>query len=99
VAQERGVGPILRDEDSAVADRYGAITTPQFFVIDGDGILRYAGAPDDSSWRQPEPTRSYLRSAIEAALRGETADPAETPGHGCAIVRHDPSQTREGGSN
>lgn len=90
VAAERHVGPVLRDEGHTVADIYGAQTTPHFYVIDTDRILRYAGAPDNSTWRQPEATIGYLRPAIEAALRGETSDPAQTPGRGCTIVRHQP---------
>lgn len=36
--------PILFDHDGAVGRAYGAQTTPQVFVIDAKGILRYQGA-------------------------------------------------------
>lgn len=88
VAQERGVEPVLWDEDHAVADRYGAMTTPHVFVIDADGVLRYKGAPNDAGFDDPEPQRNYLEGALEAARRGESPDPPKTQGRGCTIVRH-----------
>jgi peroxiredoxin len=90
IAAERQVTPVLPDVGHRVADLYGAQTTPHFYVIDPDRILRYMGAPDDSTWRTPEPTRSYLRPAIEAALSGQIPETTQTPGRGCTIVRHQP---------
>lgn len=87
-ARERGVGRILHDPEQKVADLYGAMTTPHVFVIDDEGVLRYKGAPDDSSWRQPEPRRNYLAEAVEAAGKGTSPDPEETPGRGCTVVRY-----------
>ena len=84
----RGPGQILLlDEGQAVADTFGARTTPHLFVIDGDGLLRYQGALDDVTFRQKAPTRSYLSEAVEALLHGGEPDPAETPAYGCAIIR------------
>ena len=37
--------PYLRDESQEVARAYGAQTTPDVFVFDADGRLRYRGAP------------------------------------------------------
>src|SRR5258706_3651169 len=37
----------LMDEDRTVAHLYDAKTTPHFFVIDQNGVLRYQGAIDD----------------------------------------------------
>lgn len=87
-AQERGVDRVLRDPEQIVANLYGAMTTPHVYVIDAEGILRYKGAPDDSSWRQPEPTRNYLVEAVEAAGKGTSIDTEETPGRGCTVVRY-----------
>jgi hypothetical protein len=70
-----------------VADLYQALTTPHVFVIDRDGILRYAGAVDDVSFRQRRPTRFYLDEAVEALLDGQLPAVAETPAYGCTIVR------------
>ena len=71
----------------AVADLYEAQTTPHIFVIDRQGILRYMGAVDDTSFRQRRPTRFYVDEAVEALLDGRLPEVSETPAYGCAIVR------------
>jgi len=86
-AWERHLPPVLMDRDHAVADLYHAVTTPHVFVVDRKGILRYAGAMDDVSFRQPRPTRFYLDEAVEALLDGRLPEVAETPAYGCTIVR------------
>jgi hypothetical protein len=58
------------------------------FVIDEEGLLRYQGAFDDVTFRQPEPTRNYLYSAVEAVLAGERPEPAEAPSYGCTVMYH-----------
>jgi len=87
VADERQVPLVLRDEDHTVADRYGAATTPHFFVVDGDGILRYQGAFDNASFRQREPTEVYLPTVVEALQSGRLPPLGETMPFGCTIVR------------
>ena len=86
--EAREPGLVLRDAEHIVADLYGAVTTPHFFVIDEKGVLRYRGAPDDTSFRQREPTVHYLNDAVEALLNGSDPNPEETAGYGCTIVRH-----------
>ncbi|MGE5073700.1 MAG: redoxin domain-containing protein [Anaerolineae bacterium] len=86
-ARLRRLPPVLMDADHIVADLYRAQTTPEVFIIDRDGILRYAGAVDDTSFRQKRPTRFYVDEAVEALLDGRLPALAETPAYGCAIVR------------
>jgi hypothetical protein len=88
VAAQRGLPLALVDAQQAVADMYGAQNTPHLFVIDGEGLLRYQGALDDTSFRQRKATRFYLRQAIEALLAGRSPDPDFCPPYGCTIVRH-----------
>ena len=85
-AATRGLGPLLRDPQAQVADLYGAVTTPHLFVIDGSGILRYAGGLDEATFRQRAPGRRHVHEAVEALLRGQLPEVAETPPYGCAIV-------------
>ena len=86
-ARNRHLPAVLLDTEHFVADLYEAQTTPQVFVIDRDGILRYSGAVDDVSFRQKRPTRFYLDEAVEALLDGRLPVVTETPAYGCAIVR------------
>ncbi|HEX9012803.1 MAG TPA: redoxin domain-containing protein [Anaerolineaceae bacterium] len=88
VSRERGLPRLLLDHGQKVTDLYEAISTPEFFVIDQQGILRYRGAFDDVSFRQHTPTRAYLIPAVEALLAGRLPDPADTPAFGCTIVRY-----------
>jgi|SRR5688572_24022581 len=86
-AKTRRIPTVLIDAEQIVADLYEAVTTPQVFVVDRHGILRYRGAVDDMKFRQPKPTRLYLQEAIEALLNGHSPDVTETPAYGCSIVR------------
>jgi peroxiredoxin len=76
--------PYLRDETQQVAGDYGARVTPDVFVIDGNGTLRYRGAPD-ADYGDPSQHAAWLRQALDAVLDGGTPDPAETEPVGCSI--------------
>lgn len=77
--------PYLKDMDRSVAEAYGAIATPHVFVFDAQRRLRYRGRIDDS--RDPSRvTRHHLRDAVDALLRGDPVEHAETEPAGCAIV-------------
>ena len=86
-AKTRRIPTVLIDAEQVVADLYEAVTTPQVFVVDRQGILRYRGAVDAMKFRQPKPTRLYLQEAIEALFNGHNPDVTETPAYGCSIVR------------
>lgn len=88
VASERGLPIVLHDKDQRVIDLYGAMTTPHVFVVDGEGVLRYKGAIDDTSFRQRVSSKAYLLEALQALLEGRLPEVAEAPAYGCAIVRH-----------
>jgi peroxiredoxin len=76
--------PYMRDESQEVARGYDAQTTPDVFVLDSRGVLRYRGAPD-SDYENPTEHASWLRTALDAVLAGHTPDPAETRPVGCSI--------------
>lgn len=86
-AAERGLQTVLLDSGNVVADLFEAVTTPHFFIIDEEGLLRYRGALDDVSFRQRTASKSYLFEAIAALLKGNRPDSAESAGYGCSIVR------------
>ena len=72
---------VLMDTEHIVADLYEAVTTPQVFIIDREGVLRYGGAVDDVSFRQRRPTRFYVDEAVEALLDGRLPAVAQTPAY------------------
>lgn len=79
--------PLLHDPGSAVADAYGAVTTPHVFVLDPGGCVAYQGAVDDRTFRQREATVNYLSAAVDAVREGHSPEPASVPPYGCTIVR------------
>ena len=76
--------PYLRDETQEVARAYGARKTPDVFVVDSDGRLRYRGAPD-ADYEDPSRDAAWLRGALDAVLAGREPEPAETDPVGCSV--------------
>jgi peroxiredoxin len=76
--------PYLYDETQEVARAYGAKTTPDVFVVDAEGRLRYRGAPD-ADYNDPQQNAEWLRGALDAVLEGRDPDPAETNPVGCSV--------------
>ena len=74
-AEAVSVSPVLLDLDGQVADAYQAQVTPHVFVLDREGVVRYTGAPDDVTFRQRTPTRSYLTEAVASAVLRRHAGP------------------------
>lgn len=84
-AQEKGFNfPYLYDDTQQIARSYGAVRTPEFFVLNKDRKIVYTGAMDDSSDGK-NVTKDYLREAVAAALAGNTPETQETPPVGCNI--------------
>lgn len=86
-AEARGLETILVDERSGLADLLGAEITPQFFILDEQGIVRYQGAFDDINFRQRTPTRCYVEEVVEALLAGQEPETDHAAPFGCTIVR------------
>jgi len=82
--------PILADESGAVGKAYGAERTPHLFVIDRQGILRYAGAVDNSPDGEGQSPAGgtlvrHADDAIAAVLAGRPVPVAETKPYGCTV--------------
>ncbi|WP_135806608.1 thioredoxin family protein [Halorussus marinus] len=78
----------LRDETQAVADAYGAVCTPDPFVLRNEGdtfTLAYHGRLDDALNPDDEATEVYVRDAIDAVLAGGDVDLEFMPSRGCSI--------------
>jgi peroxiredoxin len=76
--------PYLHDESQEVARAYGAKTTPDVFVVDSGGALRYRGAPD-ADHQDPSLNAGWLRDALDQMLAGEEVARPETDPVGCSV--------------
>jgi peroxiredoxin len=84
VAAGELAGPFLRDGEQAAAQAYGATATPEVFVIDRAGVVRYHGAPDGDH-DDPGRNAAWLRDALDDVLAGrEVALPSTSPA-GCSL--------------
>ena len=84
VAAEDWPMPYLHDAQQEVARAFGAKTTPDLFVLDAAGVLRYRGAPD-ADHDDPSLRAQWLRDALDAVLAGAVPDRASTQPVGCSI--------------
>jgi peroxiredoxin len=72
------------DESQKIGRAYGAVVTPQFFVLDKERKIRYTGAMDNSQ-NESRVTKQYLRDAVDALIKGETPPVEETQASGCGV--------------
>jgi len=72
------------DESQAIGRAYGATNTPQFFVLDKERNIRYTGTMDDSQ-NEAKVTKTYLRDAVDALLKGDSPAVDETRPAGCGV--------------
>lgn len=86
-ALDNGLGfPILKDKKNVVADTYGASVTPEVYVLDAEGVLRYHGRIDDSM-NESAVSSKDLESVLDAMIAGETLPKTESKAFGCTIKR------------
>ena len=76
--------PYLYDESQKIARDYGAVYTPEFFVLNKERKIAYMGSMDDKT-KADEVKDKYLEDAIAALLKGEAPAKSETQGRGCLI--------------
>lgn len=76
--------PYLRDTTQDVTHGFGAICTPEAFLINSQGIVCYRGAIADSA-QATTISQYYLRDAIAQLLAEQSITIPSTPAVGCAI--------------
>jgi peroxiredoxin len=90
-AKEKGLNfTILKDPDNKVADQYGASVTPEAYLIDTSGKIRYHGALGSSARPTTDPNQANsqeIQAAIDQLLAGQTIAKAKTKAFGCSIKR------------
>jgi peroxiredoxin len=77
---------VYKDPDNVLADRFDAQVTPESYVIDDSGVIRYHGAIDDNM-NEPRARAHPLRVALDAVLAGKPVTSTETKAFGCTIKR------------
>ena len=70
---------MVKDERHLIADLLGARATPEAFLIDSEGRLRYRG------WVKSRQESPDLQHALDAVLEGRPVRRSETKAFGCAI--------------
>ncbi len=79
--------PYLVDNDSKLADAFGANHTPEVFLFDKNNKLVYKGAMNDNPGNPQDAKEMYIFSAIDAVVAGKTPNPQTTKSIGCSIKR------------
>ena len=76
--------PYLFDESQKTAREFGALWTPEFFILNKERKIAYMGGLDDRSAIRFVKNR-YLEDATDALLSGKQPDIQESPAIGCRI--------------
>jgi peroxiredoxin len=74
----------LYDETQKIAKEFGAVYTPEFYVLDKDRKVVYFGALDDAT-DASKATRNYVQEAIDAALAGKEPEMKIVIARGCLV--------------
>ncbi len=82
--------PILKDPANQVADKFAASRTPEAFVLDPSGTIRYRGKIDDQfgvGYARAAASRHFLADALDDVLAGKAVRTATVAAIGCRIGR------------
>lgn len=79
--------PYVIDENSKLADVFGANHTPEIFLFNNKGKLVYKGAMNDNPGNPDSYKKMYAEDAINAMIAGKEVDPKTTRSIGCSIKR------------
>ncbi|HEY4308453.1 MAG TPA: redoxin domain-containing protein [Pirellulales bacterium] len=87
--------PLVRDTGNVIADKFGAVRTPEVFVLDADRVIRYWGRVDDQfgfqgqgiAYQRNKPQSRDLENALDELLAGKQVSQPVTVAQGCHIGR------------
>jgi AhpC/TSA family len=78
----------LMDEDGKIGKAYGARTTPHMYIVDGKGMLVYAGGidsiPTASASDIPKAT-NYVKVSLSEMAGGKAVSNSVTRPYGCSV--------------
>ena len=82
--------PVCKDPGNKIADQLGATRTPEAFVLDAAGVVRYWGLIDDQfgvGYAHDKAKRRYVDDALSDVLAGHDVRVPMTQSIGCRIGR------------
>ncbi len=86
--------PLLKDNNNELADRVGAVRTPEVFLLDRQRVIRYWGRIDNqygiktgAGYARPKLTERNLANAIGEVLAGKAVSQPAFKADGCFIGR------------
>ncbi len=90
LTEEREASPthVLFDPEGDVGKMYSAKTTPHMYIIDPQGMLRYAGAIDSIKSANPADIAradNYVDLGMISLMAGQQVDKKLTAPYGCSI--------------
>jgi peroxiredoxin len=85
--QNNYVFPVLKDENSLVADLFEATKTPEVFVLNSDNVIVYHGRIDDNK-NKSEVTSYDLQNAVNDIYNGKEVTVKSTRHFGCSIKKN-----------
>lgn len=90
LTKSRSAAPsaVLLDPEGKIGRTYEARTTPQMYIIDQGGVLRYMGGIDDKPTSSPSDIKAakpYVRLALASVAKGEKVADAVTKPYGCSV--------------
>jgi peroxiredoxin len=78
--------PVLKDAGNSVADMFGALRTPEVFVIGKNNVILYHGRIDDSK-DASQITTHDLKNALDEIAAGKDVTVKTTKSFGCSIKK------------
>ena len=85
VAKQFGYDYYLVDETQDVARAYGAVCTPDPFVLDKEHKLVYHGRINDAMNPKDQPVKHDMKEVFDSILSGKKIDAWFNPSMGCSI--------------
>ena len=90
LTSEKGATPtaVIRDTAGTLGRLYAARNTPQYAIIDPEGVLRYSGAIDNNAspnLKAMASATNYVRAALDSGLAGKPIAVTLTQPYGCDV--------------
>jgi alkyl hydroperoxide reductase subunit AhpC len=90
LTKNRSAAPtaVLLDPTGKTGQSYGAKTTPHMYIIDKEGVLRYAGGIDSiksTDQADIKTARNYVAQSLDELLAGKAVSEPSTAPYGCGV--------------